>query len=326
MNAEFKKALIFWLVPILFLGFWYLRGSLLALLTGIFIGLAIQTAALFINYRFKLNYYLNVFLIYLVFILLITLVVYLTFKILIEELPKLFEKLEPYLKEYRLQNFYLESKWQDLFSFSSDYLFNVFRFLYNFFGGIFSLVLIFVTSLYIAFDKNFPQQIFKILPDNKRGIYEKTWRRIKRKISFWFLGQIFLMIFIGVSSYLFVGPILKIDYAPLIGLLAGILEIVPVIGPLFTLVFASLITFLDKPEFVFFVIGYFIFLQQIENHFLVPLVMKRAVSLNPILVILGVLVGSRMGGVLGIIIILPVLGVLVELFNLMTSSKEKTLF
>ena len=326
MNYELKKALIFWLIPILFLGFWYLRGPLLAFLSGIFIGLAIQTFALFINYRFKLNYYLSVFLIYLVFIFLIALVSYLTFQILIEELPKLFQKLEPYLKEFRLQNFYLESKWQNLFSFGSDYLPNVFRLLYNFFGDLFSLVLIFVASLYVAFDKNFLQPIFKIFPDHKREIYEKTWRRIKRKVSFWFLGQIVLMIFIGVFSYLFVGPILKINYAPLIGLLAGLLEIVPVIGPLFTLIVVSLITFLDKPEFVFLVISYFILLQQFENHFLVPLVMKRTVSLNPLLVIFGVLVGSKIGGVLGIIIVLPILGILVEIFHLMTESKEKRLF
>lgn len=324
MGSELKKFLIFWLVPVMMLGFWYLRQPFLAFFVGLLVGFSIQTIALFLNYRLKLNYHLNVFLIYLFLIILIAFTFYLTFNVLTEELPQLFRKLEPYLKEYRLENFYLKTNWQDLFSFGSNYFPNIFRFIYNFFGGVFSLILIFIVSLYVAFNKNFPQPIFKIFPEEKREIYEKTWRRIKRKISFWFLGQVILMIFIGVFSYLFVGPILQINYAPLIGLLAGILEIVPVLGPLFALIVAAVITLLDKPQFLFLVVGYFILLQQIENHFLVPLVMRRAIALNPLFVILGVLIGSKLGGILGIITILPLLGVGVEIFNLLTSSKEES--
>lgn len=323
MNLGIKNILLFWLIPVLFLGFWYFRQPLLAFLAGLLLGFTIQTIALYLNYKLKLNYYLNVFLIYLFFILLITVVFYLTFNTLTEELPRLFQKLEPLLKEYSFLQVYLKGEWQN-FLLGSDRWLSLLRFIYSFVGGFFSLILIFIVSIYTALQRHLPQQFFKIFPEEKREEYEKIWRKIKRKISFWFLGEIILMVFIGFFSYLFVGPILKINYSLLIGLLAGLLEIVPILGPLFTLIFASIVTFLDKPELVFLVVGYFILLQQLENHFLVPIVMKKATNINPLLIILGVLIGAKIGGVLGIIIILPILGVIVEIISLAGSSNGRT--
>lgn len=327
MNFGIKNILFFWIIPVIFLGFWYFRQPLLAFIAGLLFGFVVQTIALYLNYKLKLNYYLNVFLIYLFFIVLVITIFYLTFDVLTEELPKLFhifQKLKPFLEEYNLNQIYLKDKWQNFLFSNSVKLSEFLGFIYDFLGGFFSLILIFVVSIYTALQRQLPQQVFKIFPREKRENYEKIWRMIKRKISFWFLGQIILMFFIGFFSYLFVGPILKINYALLIGFLAGLLEIIPIFGPAFTAFFASVITFLDKPELTFIVIGYFILLQQIENHLLVPIVMKKATNINPLLIILGMLIGAKIGGVLGIIIILPLLGIVVELINLAGSSNGRT--
>jgi predicted PurR-regulated permease PerM len=124
------------------------------------------------------------------------------------------------------------------------------------------------------------------------------------------------MIFVGFATYIFVGLILKVKYGLLISLIAGIFEAVPILGPIATLIFASMIVFLENPSYILPTIIFFILLQQLENYFLVPLVMRKAVALNPLLIILGILIGAKIGGILGIIIIIPILGSVIEFLKI----------
>ncbi len=315
MSIDYRKIIVFWFVPIILLSFWYLREIIFPFLVGIILGLVIQTISFFLNYKLKINYYLNVFLIYTFLIILFSSTFYLTFKVILNQLPSLFFKLQPYINELNLKRLDFIKNWQEFLTLGGDYLPNIFRFIYNFIGGFFSLILIFIVSIYTSLNKNFPKEIFDLLPEEKREDYFRLWRKIKRRVSFWMLGQLVLMLTIGLATYLFVGPILKINYAGLIGLTAGLLEIIPIIGPTFSLIMASIITFLDKPDLVLIVAVFFVLLQQLENHFLVPILMKRAVAINPLLIILGVLIGGKLGGILGIILTLPILGAIVEIFN-----------
>jgi predicted PurR-regulated permease PerM len=311
MKESLKKNIIFWLIPILLLALWYFKEIIIPFLSGLIIGSAIQSLGFYLSYRVKINYYLAVSLIYLFSIFLITATFYLTIKVLIEEIPSLLEKIQPYIS--LVKNLDIKAKWADILSLS-DYLPNILRFLSNFFGGFLSLILIFVVSLYVSLAKNFPEDIFSFL--NFKEEYFKIWRRIRRKISFWFLGQIVLMIFVGFATYIFFGLILKVKYGLLISLIAGIFEAVPILGPIATLIFASMIVFLENPSYILPTIIFFILLQQLENHFLVPLVMRKALALNPLLIILGILIGAKIGGILGIIIIIPILGSVIEVLKI----------
>jgi predicted PurR-regulated permease PerM len=311
MTESLRKNIIFWLIPLVFLLLWYFKAIIVPFLAGIIIGSAIQSLAFYLNYRLKINYYLSVFLIYFFSILLIMATFYLTIKVLIEEIPSLLEKIQPYIS--LIKNLNIKGKWPDILSLS-DYLPNILRFLFNFIGGFLSLIFIFIISLYVSLAKNFPEGIFSLFKSKEE--YFKIWRRIRRKISFWFLGQIVLMIFIGLATYIFVGLILKVKYGILIGLIAGILEAVPILGPVITLIIASIIIFLENPAYILPTIIFFILLQQLENHFLVPLVMKKALALNPLFVILGILIGAKIGGILGIIIMIPILGSVIEVLKI----------
>jgi predicted PurR-regulated permease PerM len=311
MDESLKKNIIFWLIPLILLFLWYFKEIIIPFLAGVIIGSAIQSLAFYLSYRLKINYYLGVALIYLFFIFLIITTFYLTIKVLIEELPPLLEKLQPYIS--LIKNLDIKAQWTDIFSIS-DYLPNIARFLFGFLESFFSLILILVISIYVSLTKKFPEDVFSFFKFNEE--HTKIWRRIRRKISFWFLGQIILMIFIGLATYIFVGLILKVRYALLISLVAGLLEFVPILGPIITLTIASIIVFLENPNYILLTIVFFILLQQFENHFLVPLVMKKATALNPLLVILGILVGAKIGGILGIIIIIPILGSVIEILKI----------
>ena len=315
MDQSLKKHIIFWLIPVFFLFFWYFRSTILPFLAGIIIGSAVQSLAFFAAYKFKLNYYFSVFIIYFLIICLISFTFYLTIKVLLTEIPALLEKFQPYISV--IKNLNIKAQWTNFLSLS-DYLPNIFQVFLKLINSFLSLFLIFVVSLYVSLNKNFPEELLFLVKDKEQ--YLKFWRKIRRKFAFWCLGQIILMIFIGLGTYLFVGLILKVKYASLISLVAGILEIVPILGPVMTLIIASLIIFLENPAYVLPTIIFFIILQQLENHFLVPLVMKKAIALNPLLVILGILVGAKIGGILGIIILLPLLGSINEIIKLKSES------
>jgi predicted PurR-regulated permease PerM len=311
MDESLKKNIIFWLIPFVILSLWYLKGIIIPFLVGVIIGSAIQSLAYYLSYRLKINYYVSILIIYLFSVFLIVTTFYLTIKVLIEEIPSILGKIHPYIS--LVKNLNIKTKWADILSLS-EYFPNILDFLSNFLGSFLSLILIFVVSLYVSLAKNFPEDIFSFLKFEEEDF--KTWRRIRRKISFWFLGQIILMTFIGFATYIFLGLILKVKYALLISLIAGILEAVPILGPIITLIFAMMIVFLENTSYILPTIIFFILLQQLENHFLVPLVMRKALALNPLLIILGILIGAKIGGILGIIIIIPILGSIVEVLKI----------
>lgn len=310
MTNNFKNYLFFWLIPLLFLGFWHFKQLIFTVLAGVVFGSVIQTFAYYLTYRLKLNYYINIFLIYLLLLFLFGAVFYFTLKIFVEELPDLRIKLSPYFDI--IENF-IPQNWQDIFIKGSDYLPNVGNFLFNLFGGLLFFISALVISVYVSLNKNFPENLMDLfLINENKDLYLKIWRRIKRKISFWFLGQIFLVLFVGVAVYFYVGLILKIKYSALISVLAGVLEMVPILGPTISLIVTSIIVFIDSPNYLLPVIIFFILLQQLESYFIVPLVMKKATALDPLLIILGIFIGGKIGGIFGIITIIPILVSLIE--------------
>lgn len=322
MAVNFKDSIIFWLIPLTFLALWYFRDIVLPFIVGIFFGVSVQTLSLFLSYKIKTPYYLNVFLIFALFIFLVSLLFYLIFNVVISgQIPQLWQKFLPYLMEFQINDINLGTHLQKfLLQYSPEYLPSAFVFLYKIFGGFFSFVLIFIISVYTSLRKNFSEEIAKLFPEKYRQDYLKIFFRIKRRISFWFFGQIVLMVSVGLVVYLAM-VLLKIPYASLIGLSAGILEIVPVLGPIISLAVASIVTIVERPEMIGWVLGIFVLIQQLENNLLVPLVMKKATTINPILIILGVVLGGKIGGVLGIIVVLPVLAILVEILNYYKTRK-----
>jgi predicted PurR-regulated permease PerM len=83
--------------------------------------------------------------------------------------------------------------------------------------------------------------------------------------------------------------------------------VVPYIGPFLSAVPAVFFAFLQNPPLAIAVIILYIVVQQLENHIVVPIVMSKSVGLNPVIVILGVLVGGTLGGIIGALIAIPII-------------------
>lgn len=99
--------------------------------------------------------------------------------------------------------------------------------------------------------------------------------------------------------------ILGVEFALPLAIIAGLLEVVPVIGPIIAAVPAILIALTISPFLAVLVGGLYFAIQQLESHLIVPQVMKRAVGINPLLVILAISVGSRLLGIGGALLAVP---------------------
>lgn len=173
------------------------------------------------------------------------------------------------------------------------------------FKNFIALVSVMVVTIYMMLDKKRIEDYGTSLFGNRQEQAQLLMRRIEDKLGAWLRGQIILSLVIGVGVYIGL-TILGIEFALPLAILAGLLEVVPVIGPIISAIPAVLIALTISPVFAALIAGFYIAIQQVEGHFVVPQVMKRAVGLNPLLVILAVSVGSRLLGIGGALLAVPI--------------------
>jgi predicted PurR-regulated permease PerM len=191
------------------------------------------------------------------------------------------------------------------------------------FGGVFSFVLILVLSFYFTMSQTGIDDFLSVVtPRPYRAYMLDLWERSKRKIGLWMQGQVLLGLIIGVLVYLGL-TILGIEHALLLALLAAVFELIPVFGPTLAAVPAVLIGFADGGLTVgLLVIALYIILQQFENHLIYPLVVTKVVGVPPLLVILGLIIGAKLAGFLGILLSVPVVATLQELVRDFSTRKS----
>lgn len=184
------------------------------------------------------------------------------------------------------------------------------------FGGALSLVLIFVLSFYLAIREDGVDEFLRIITPVRRHEYiVNLWKRSRRKIGLWLQGQVILGLIIGVSVYVALS-IVGIPYALALSVLAAALEILPVFGPILASVPAILIAFTERGLGIgLLVMGLYLAIQQLENHVFYPLVTRKVVGVNPIVVILALLVGAKLAGVLGALVAVPLVAAMMEYVN-----------
>lgn len=173
------------------------------------------------------------------------------------------------------------------------------------FSNLFSIFVILVITFYLLLEhKNLDRHLFHLLgkEGEKRG--RAFIKKLERRLGGWVRAEIALMSFVGLLSYIgFV--ILGLDFALSLALLAAILELVPNIGPVIAAIPATLFGFLISPLTGIATLSWCFIVQQIENNFLVPKVMKSAVDVNPIITLLSLAVGFRLAGVAGALLAIP---------------------
>lgn len=189
------------------------------------------------------------------------------------------------------------------------------------FGGFFSFILIVVISFYLAVQKRGIEIFLRLVTPIKQEKYIlDLWSRSQRKIGYWMQGQLLLGVVIGVLVFLGL-TILQIPYALVLAIAAAILEIIPYFGPILAAVPAVLLGFSISVPTGLMVLGFYIIIQQFENHLIHPLVVNKIVGVPPLVAIPSLLIGAKLFGFLGIILAVPVAAVLMEFTNDLAKNK-----
>ncbi|PIR44420.1 MAG: hypothetical protein COV10_04755 [Candidatus Vogelbacteria bacterium CG10_big_fil_rev_8_21_14_0_10_51_16] len=183
------------------------------------------------------------------------------------------------------------------------------------FFGLFQFVLTIVLSFYLSVQRDGVESFLRLVTAQKHESYVlDLWERARRKIGLWMQGQLLLALFIGVFVYLGLA-IFNIKYALLLAILAAVFEIIPVFGPILAAIPGVAVGFTYGITTGFFVLAFYIIIQQFENHLIYPLVVRKITGIPPLLVILALVAGAQLFGFLGLILAVPLATVFVEVMN-----------
>jgi len=174
-------------------------------------------------------------------------------------------------------------------------------------GGLFSAIMILVLVVYFLLEgSSLLQPLMRVVPAEHRTKAAGTMGRIREKLGNWCSAQLLLMLIIGVVDGVAL-HLIGIKFAVALGLLSGLLEIVPVLGPIFAGCAAVLVGFATDAPFwkLISIVIVYTGVQQVENNVLVPRIMQKAIGLSPVVVIVAVLVGGRLMGVAGAVLAIP---------------------
>jgi predicted PurR-regulated permease PerM len=173
-----------------------------------------------------------------------------------------------------------------------------------------------------------PFWLFYLLKDYGRGVealnsmIPRTWRndvwRILRIIngilSSYIRGQLLLGLIVGVATTIGLMAV-GAPYALLLGIISGITEIIPVIGPILGAIpGVAIAAFSGNWVLLLLVLGVYILVQQLENNFLVPKIQGDSVKLHPTVIMVALVIGSQVGGIVGLIAAVPVAAILRDLY------------
>jgi len=189
-------------------------------------------------------------------------------------------------------------------------------------GGIVSLVIILAVSFYLAWSKGALDDFLRaILPPRFETYVHGLWLRGQKKMGRWLQAQVLLSLIMAVAVGIGLW-ILGVKYAFLIAVVAGVLEIVPIVGPIVSGGLATILALSQSAVLGFWTLIFFIAVHQLENHILVPLLVKKLIGLNPVAIILAILAGAKLGGLLGILLAVPLAAVVDEFFDDLAKRKS----
>ncbi len=191
------------------------------------------------------------------------------------------------------------------------------------FSGILTLVLTFLFSIYISLDAHkLSGKFIKLVPPPYRSEIATLLSRLRRIWRAYFRGQLNLMLTIGIFTWI-VALVIGLPNSFTLAVIAGVLELLPGLGPFLAAVPAVLLALLQGSTylpvghitFALIVIGCYVLIQQIENNFIVPRVIGDAVELPPLIVLIGVVVGASVAGILGALLAAPVVASTKEIMS-----------
>lgn len=259
--------------------------------------------------RLKFTRFLAVLWIYAVLIGLLILSVVLVVPPLVQQTIGLVNRFDipklPFLDELKNLQFSV-TELSDLWTQYGTSVGGLITFVTSTFSVVFSFFTVLVMTLYLLLERDhLSRYTYFMFQTDGEDRSKKLFDAIERALGNWVRGESLLMLTIGTMT--FVGlTLMGVPYALPLAITAGILEALPNIGPTFAAVPAIVVALVTvSPLMGGLVAVLYWAIQALENNFIVPFVMRRAVGINPLTSIVLILMGLRFGGVLGALLVVP---------------------
>ena len=174
--------------------------------------------------------------------------------------------------------------------------------------GLLSVVVCLLASIYFIVDSNrVGSFILRFVPEARRKVFAELSGQMNRMLARYVRGQLVLVVIMSTVAWVFLHYFIKLKYALVIAIASGLLEIIPVLGPISATTMAALVGFAQYDLMhAFGIIAFYTAARWVEDYLVIPKVIGHAVELHPLVVIFAVLCGEVMAGALGMLIAIPV--------------------
>lgn len=172
--------------------------------------------------------------------------------------------------------------------------------------GFLNLILVLILTFFMTVEEKALEEFYRSLFPSRYGRYITTrLEAVKDQIGYWLRGQMLVSLIAAVATYI-VLIVFGINYALTLAVIAGLSMVIPVFGRVLAWIIAFPIVLNQDPWLALWMSVSYLGLQQIENNYIVPVIMSRAVGLSPIVIIIVMMVGFQYLGVLGLVLSIPI--------------------
>jgi len=194
---------------------------------------------------------------------------------------------------------------------------------FSVFGGIFTTFFVLTMAFFLSLEGRVVERAtIYIFPRRYENFAFSLWKKCQRKVSAWFFSRILACLFVGVIT-LIACLIAGIKYPLSLGLIAGVMNFIPYIGPIVSGILIFSIAAIDSFTGALFVIIVFFIAQMIEGIVITPVLSQKFIGLSPVLVIMALAIGGTLWGFLGALLAIPLAGILFEFLKEFLERRKK---
>ncbi|MEX2375841.1 MAG: AI-2E family transporter [Dehalococcoidia bacterium] len=203
--------------------------------------------------------------------------------------------------------FGVEDLWSQAADFvRSGWLGDVFGYVPNVLSGVTLLILVVFAGVFLASaPEMYREGVAKLVPGMHRDKARRVLNHSGRALQLWLVGKLISMVVVGAATTTGL-LLLGVPNAVGLGVIAGLFEFVPFVGPLLSFIPAGLVALSQGGASIWWVLGLYVLIQQLESNLLVPLIQERTVDLPPVLGMFSIVAMGTLFGPLGMVLGVPV--------------------
>ncbi len=314
---------IFAVLVLVFL--WTIREIIFILLLSLILSSAMASMVNFLM-RFKIPRSVSVLTVYILFLGLVGLVSYLLIPVVIEQFKILLANLPNYIASLqgRFGHFFEGTEitqllLQQLSGFNTG---SVVSTSFGIFNSFIAVISVLVISFYlVAQEKSMKEFVSDLIPPQHQDFAISLIDKIQKKMGLWILGQFFVCLIMFATTWIGLS-LMHVPYALILALIAGLLEVVPYIGPFLSAIPAIFIALLQSPALALGVVVLYILLHELEGYILVPKVMEKTLGTSSLVTLVALLIGFKLAGIAGILVSVPVASAITVVIHEFLATKS----